>query len=197
MNIRPLYTLGAALSLALAPVSLSSQALASFGAQRVTIAGSFGGLSGISDLNASGTAEWRLGWVASVDATYWLQPYVGLRASGAWAQDSLHGVSLSGRGLFNKFTYDGDVVVRYPFAVGVGSLVPYFLGGAGGISLHQLDSDSTWMQFAGNFGGGLEYRTGQVGVRLEARNFVYKYDRNGFDRTQYDIAWQGGLTFSF
>jgi len=88
-------------------------------------------------------------------------------------------------------------VLRYPVAAGTGTFIPYLLGGAGAISVHQLDSDSTWTKFAGNFGAGLEYRFGRVGVRAEGRDFVYKFDRNGFDKTQHDVAWQGGVTVSF
>lgn len=167
------------------------------GADRVTVGGGFGGLSGAANLNAAGTADWRLGWIGSVDATYWLHRYVGVRASGSWAQDSISGASLTGRGRFNKFTYDGDVILRYPIAARSGTVVPYLLGGLGAISVHQLDSDSTWSKFAGNFGAGLEYRFGRVGVRAEARDFVYKFDRYGFDKTQHDVAWQGGVTLSF
>src|SRR6266487_1195736 len=71
--------------------------------------------------------------------------------------------------------------------------VPRSLGGAGAISVHQLGADSTWCKFAGNFGAGLEYRFGRVGLRAEGRDVVYKFDRYGFDKTQHDIAWQGGL----
>ena len=63
--------------------------------------------------------------------------------------------------------------------------------------MHQLGSDSTWTNFAGNFGAGVEYRFGRIGVRAEGRDFVYKFDRYGFNRTQHDIAWQGGVTVSF
>ena len=70
-------------------------------------------------------------------------------------------------------------------------------GGLGAISVHQLGSDSTWSKFAGNYGVGFEYRFRHVGVRAEGRDFVYKFDRYGFDKTQHDIAWQGGLTLSF
>src|SRR5438309_504104 len=65
------------------------------------------------------------------------------------------------------------------------------------ISRPPLGSDSTWSKFAGNYGVGLEYRFRRVGVRAEGRDFVYKFDRYGFDKTQHDIAWQGGLTLSF
>ncbi|HVH68276.1 MAG TPA: outer membrane beta-barrel protein [Gemmatimonadales bacterium] len=164
---------------------------------RVTLGGAFGGLSGAANLNTAGTADWRLGWVGSLDGTVWLQNYVGIRASGSWAQDSLNGGALSGRGKFNKFTYDADVVLRYPIETGTGTFSPYLLGGAGAISVHQLGSDSTWSKFAGNVGAGLEYRFGRVGIRAEGRDYIYKFDRYGFDKTQHDIAWQGGLTLSF
>ena len=44
---------------------------------------------------------------------------------------------------------------------------------------------------------GLNDRFGRVGLRAEGRDFVYKFDRYGFDKTQHDIARQGGLTLSF
>ena len=31
----------------------------------------------------------------------------------------------------------------------------------------------------------------------EGRDFVYKFDRYGYNKTQHDIAWQGGLTLTF
>ena len=60
-----------------------------------------------------------------------------------------------------------------------------------------LIASDTWSKFAGNFGAGLEYRFGRLGIRAEGRDFVYKFDRYGFDRIQPDIAWQGGVTVSF
>lgn len=88
-------------------------------------------------------------------------------------------------------------MLRYPLAVGAGTFIPYVLGGAGAVSLHQLDSDSTWTRFAGNVGAGIEYRFSRIGVRAEARDYVYTFDRYGYDKTQHDIAWQGGVTLSF
>ena len=164
---------------------------------RVTVGGAFGGLSGAAHLDQAGTTDWRLGWIGSVDATAWLHQYVGVRASGSWAQDSIRGATLPGRGKFNKFTYDADLVLRYPTSAGSSTVIPYVLGGVGAISVHQLGADSTWSKFAGNFGAGLEYRFGRLGIRAEGRDFVYKFDRYGFDKTQHDIAWQGGVTVSF
>jgi hypothetical protein len=183
-------------AVALTPAALNGQSPNPL-ADRFTVAAGFGGLSGAANLNQSGTADWRLGWAGSIDANYWVLPRVGVRLSGTWAQDSLRGVGVTGRGKFNKFAYDANVVLRYPLAAGTGTVIPYVLGGAGAISVHQLGSDSTWTKFAGNFGAGLEYRFSRIGVRAEGRDYVYKFDRYGFDKTQHDIAWQGGVTVSF
>jgi hypothetical protein len=186
---------------ALVPAALGAQSSGREGIRpavdNVSVAAAFGGLSGAANLDAAGTVDWRLGWAAAVDVTKWLHRFVGVRASGGWAQDSVRGATLVPRGKFNKFTYDADVVLRYPARAGTGTISPYLLGGAGAISVHQLGSDSTWTKFAGNFGAGLEYRHGHWGVRAEGRDYVYKFDRYGFDKTQHDIAWQGGITVSF
>jgi len=180
-----------------AQTSTASQAPVQSWSNRFTLGGAFGGLSGAGHLDPAGTADWRLGWIGSIDGTVWLQRNVGIRASGSWAQDSLRGAALPGRGKFNKFTYDADLVLRYPIESGSGTLTPYLLGGAGALSVHQLGASDTWSKFAGNFGAGLEYRFGSVGLRAEGRDFVYKFDRYGYNKTQHDIAWQGGLTLSF
>jgi hypothetical protein len=195
--LRRTLSLSVALSaIALAPVALHAQNSSPL-ADRFTVSAAFGGLSGAAKLNNAGTADWRLGWAGSLNASYWVLPRVGLRIGGTWAQDSLRSGAIAGRGKFNKFAYDADLVLRYPVTAGASTLVPYVVGGAGAISVHQLASDSTWTKFAGNFGGGLEYRLGRVGVRAEGRDYVYKFDRYGFDKTQHDIAWQGGVTVSF
>src|SRR5436309_11901543 len=197
MQSRLRSSLTIAIALAVAPAVARAQATSRVSGERLTAAAAFGGLSGAANLNDAGSADWRLGWAGSVDAAYWILPRVGIRASGTWAQDSLRGGVIAGRGTFNKFAYDADIVLRYPVAAGSSTIVPYILGGAGAVSLHQLDSDSTWTKFAGNYGAGIEFRLSRVGFRVEGRDYVYKFDRYGFDKTQHDIAWQGGVTVSF
>lgn len=197
--------LAVALAATFSPVALRAQTLhASLGGHAasrpsydlLTLGGNFGGLSGAAHLDQSGETKWRTGWAGTVDATLWLHQYVGVRASGGWAQDSITN-GIAGRGTFNKFTYDGDLVLRYPLQAGSSTVVPYVLGGAGAVSIHQLGSSDTWTKFAGNFGAGLEYRFGRLGVRAEGRDYVYTFDAYGFDKTQHDVAWQGGITVSF
>jgi hypothetical protein len=200
MSTRSLSLVTAVLVAALTPFALRAQTNTSpepIRSGRFTLGGAFGGLSGAANLNPAGTADWRLGWVGSIDGTVWLHQNVGIRASGSWAQDSLRGAVITGRGKFNKFNYNADVVLRYPIEAGSATLTPYLLGGAGAISVHQLAASDTWTKFAGNFGAGLEYRFGAVGLRAEGRDYVYKFDRYGFNKTQHDIAWQGGLTLTF
>src|SRR5207302_439006 len=50
---------------------------------------------------------------------------------------------------------------------------------------------------AGNAGAGVEYRFTRWGLRAEARDYVYQFDRYGYHHTQNQVAWQGGLTLSF
>ncbi len=167
--------------------------------RRLTVGASFGGLSGAANLDNPGAVDWRLGWAASANATYWVQRYVGLRASGTWGQDSVRGNpgSVPGRQKFNKFYYGGDIVLRYPLQAGGNLVTPYILGGAGAVSYHQLGTDGTFTKFAGDFGAGIEYRFGRFGVRAEGRDLVSTFDRFGFDKTQHDIVWDVGLTYSF
>jgi len=203
MSKRSLFLVVAGLA-ALGPASVAAQqrsdvtpVTSGWTGGRVTVGGAFGGLSGAANLDPQGTATWKLGWQASLDVTGWLTDYVGVRASGGWAQDSIQGAALAGRGRFNKFTYDADLVLRYPIHGTSGTLSPYLLAGAGAISVHQLGATDSWSKFAGNFGAGLEYRFGRVGLRAEGRDFVYTFDRYSFNKTQHDVAWQGGITLSF
>lgn len=196
---RSLFPFSLALLAVTAPAALSAQQSFRPTYDQFSVTGGFGGLSGAANLNDPGTSDWRLGFAATAGATYWLDRYVGLRANGSWGQDSIRGSAsgVLGRRKFNKFYYDGDVVLRYPTAAGSGTLIPYVVGGAGAVSIHQLGSDSTFTKFAGNFGAGLEYRFGRFGVRAEGRDYVYQFDRYGFDKTQHDIVWDGGITVSF
>lgn len=181
------------------PVSAAAQQAYRPTYDLITVGGTFGGFSEVANLNDAGTADWRLGWVASVDATVWVHRYVGIRATGSWAQDSIRGTTsgMSGRRKFNKFFYVGELVLRWPVRAGPGTVIPYVLGGAGGVTIHRLDSsDEDFTKFAGSYGVGAEYRYKRIGFRVEGRDLVYKFDRFGFDKTQHGITWQGGITVS-
>src|SRR2546430_14532260 len=104
MLTRPLSLVSVALVLAAAPPALHAQTSVSLSQRSrpiydaVTIGGAFGGLSGAANLNQAGSADWRLGWAASLNATGWVNDYVGVRAGASWGQDSIRGTTVTGRG---------------------------------------------------------------------------------------------------
>jgi len=52
----------------------------------------------------------------------------------------------------------------------------------------------SFTQFATNLGLGANYNLGRVGLRAEGRDMIYKFDHFGYNKTQNDLIWQGGLT---
>jgi len=188
------------LSLITAPLALAAalhaQADGRPAADRYTIAGAFGGVSRPARLNSAGAPDWRQGWAASVDATYWLNRHVGIRAGTTLAQDRARSATIDGQ-TFNKIAYDANVVLRAPRPAGEGTLIPYVVAGAGAVTVHPIGSGTSWSKPAGNVGAGVEYRFDRFGVRAEARDVMYKFDRFGYDHTQNQVAWQGGVTLSF
>ena len=186
----------ATLALVVAPVAVHAQADERPPADRYTIAGSFGGVSRPDRLNPSGAPDWQRGWAGSIDAAYWFSRHVGVRVGTTLAQDRARSAPVDGQ-TFNKLAYDADVVVRTFRRAGQGAVIPYVVGGAGGLTIHPIGSGSSWTTAAGNLGAGVEYRLGRWGVRAEARDFLYRFNRYGYDHTQNQVALQGGVTLSF
>src|SRR5256886_12905047 len=118
MSTRSLSLVTAVLVGALTPPALRAQTSTTSPApyrswsDRFTLGGAFGGLSGAANLNTVGTADWRLGWIGSIDRTLWLHRDVGIRARGSGAQGSRLGAGPTGGGPFNKAAFDGDLVLR-------------------------------------------------------------------------------------
>src|SRR3989442_16003098 len=89
MSKRSLSLVTAVLVAALTPLALRAQTSTAAPAavhswsDRVTLGGAFGGLSGAANLNPAGTADWRLGWIGSIDGTGGLHPDLGLRPRGS------------------------------------------------------------------------------------------------------------------
>ena len=65
---------------------------------------------------------------------------------------------------------------------------------------HDVTPDEpTFTKGAGKFGLGVSYQfpRSNVGVYAEGTTWVYKWDRYGFDRTQFDTTWSGGFSYRF
>lgn len=52
-------------------------------------------------------------------------------------------------------------------------------------------------KFAGKGGLGVEYMlpNSNLGLFAQASSYLYDADRNGFDKTQVDVLWTGGLSY--
>ena len=163
-----------------------------------------GGYSPLAHLDDSDLVDFKTGFNVGGGAAYQINRYVAVRGNFTWARsegrDRTSNLISGIQGFkFNRFLYDGDVQLRYPFASGV---APYVFVGGGGVTNKRRDfasnaPDRSFTKGAGKFGLGLGYEIprSHVGVYAEGATWVYKWDRFGFNQTQYDTAWSGGITY--
>jgi len=187
----------AALALALlAPGVATGQTSQSLDRPTVVLFANGGGNNSLTDLNDAGTTSLKTGWTAGGGAGVQLNRYVALRGTFDFTQaKGDNGTSISGQQL-NHYFYGGDLQLRYPTPSG---LAPYVLLGAGAVTIDNPDNAAfnRFTKFAGKGGVGLEYTIprSNFGLYAQASSYVYQFDRNGFDKTQADLLWTGGLSY--
>jgi opacity protein-like surface antigen len=187
----------AALALALlAPGVATGQTSQSIDRPTVVLFANGGGNNSLTDLNDAGTTSLKTGWTAGGGAGVQINRYVALRGTFDFTQaKGENGTSISGQQL-NHYFYGGDLQLRYPTPSG---LAPYVLLGAGAVTIDNPDNAAfnRFTKFAGKGGVGLEYTIprSNFGLYAQASSYVYQFDRNGFDKTQADLLWTGGLSY--
>lgn len=195
MYAQSIATAALALSL-LAPSVATAQTSQSLDRPTVVLFANGGGNNSLTDLNDAGTTSLRTGWTAGGGAGVQLNRYVALRGTFDFTQaKGDNGTSISGQQL-NHYFYGGDLQLRYPTS---GGLAPYVLLGAGAVTIDNPDNAAfnRFTKFAGKGGVGLEYSIprSNFGLYAQASSYVYQFDRNGFDKTQADLLWTGGLSY--
>lgn len=158
-----------------------------------------GGNSPLTNLNDVGSADFKTGWALGGGLGVQVNPYVAVRGVFDFARDkgSAGSVAFAGQ-RFNHYFYGGDLQLRYPTA---GGFAPYLLAGAGAVTIDNKD-DANFdkvTKFAGKGGLGVEYvfpRNG-FGIFAQGASYIYKFDRGGFDKTQFDVLWTAGLSYRF
>ncbi len=183
-----------------APPSARAEEVRSDG-RAVVVYGAGGGFNSFAHLDAAETTNFKTGFNVGAGAGYQFNRYVALRGNftfaRAEAQSDLRSISIAGT-KFNRLLYDADVQLRVPVGGGV---APYVFAGGGAITVkHDVTpEDPDFTKGAGKFGVGVQYLIpgSKVGIHAEATTWVYKWDRYGFDRTQYDTTWSGGLSYRF
>lgn len=99
--------------------------------------------------------------------------------------------------------YDGGVQLRMPIAQGASRGISPFVQAGGGAVRYSSDSDdiqsSSSTNAAFNFGGGIDWQVGKLGIRLMAKDYVTSLDWTEFDNVELDDrkAHNWGFTAGF
>jgi opacity protein-like surface antigen len=163
--------------------------------------GSGGGFNALAHLDPAETTNFKTGFNVGAGLAYQVNRYVALRGNftfaRAEAQSDLGTLTIAGT-KFNRFLYDADLQLRYPLE---GGAAPYIFAGGGAITVRHdvTPEEPDFTKGAGKFGLGISYQIpgSNVGIYAEGTTWVYKWDRYGFDRTQFDTTWSGGLSYRF
>jgi Outer membrane protein beta-barrel domain len=162
-----------------------------------------GGYSPLAHLDEAETVDFKTGFNVGGGLTYQLNRYLAVRGNFTFARAEARGNSVGTiapiAGIkFDRFNYDADLQVRYPFRSGV---APYVFVGGGGLTTKQHDTqnDASFTKGAGKVGVGVNYQIprSRVGVFAEGATWIYKWQQYGYDKTQFDMSWNGGLSYSF
>ena len=99
--------------------------------------------------------------------------------------------------------YDGGVQLRMPISRDASSGISPFVQAGGGAIRYSSENDdirsSSSTNAAFNFGGGIDWQFGKVGIRLMAKDYVTSLDWTDFDNVELDdrTAHNWGLTAGF
>jgi hypothetical protein len=183
-------------SLLVPGITTAQEAAQSFGRPSLVFFANGGGNSSLTDLNDAGTASLETGWTGGGGVGVQLNRFLAVRGTFDYAQSDGQGTaSISGQTL-NRYFYGGDVQLRYPTASG---FAPYLLLGAGAVTIDNPDNAvfDRFTKFAGKGGLGVEYLLprSNFGFFAQGNSYVYDFDRNGFNKTQVDVLWTGGLSY--
>lgn len=188
-------------SLIAASLVATAAAAQSAGNHAVIFSGRGGGYNALTNLNDAGTADTKLGFNGGGGIAVQVHQYVVLRGDFTFGRDELRNQGVDTGTHLNKYLYTGAIQLQYPSASGV---TPYVLVGGGGITVHeQGTSDLDKTKAAGVGGLGLSYRIRHSKWAVFAEGLGYLYQvrdfrgsLTGFDKTQFDLAWSGGLSYA-
>ncbi len=197
LRVFPIGAVAVAVAALVAPSPALSQQRA------VVFSARGGGFSALNDLNDAGTAEFKTGFNLGGGVGVQVNKYVLLEGDLTWGQHEYRSNGVDSDIKVNQFFYGVDVKLQYPTA---GGITPYVLGGGGAVTFHQRGTsgvDKT--KGFGRFGAGFSYQIPRSKWALYAQGdgFVYKVSDfsggtvlTGFDKTQVDIVYSGGVSYS-
>lgn len=163
-----------------------------------------GAFSPLTHLDDAEDVDFQTSWSVGGGAAYRINRHFALRGNFTFARADVRDLNtrslsaISGN-TFNRYLYDADLQIRYPME---GGATPYLFLGGGGITVQRdLDrlGETHFSKGAGKFGLGFSYQIprSEVGIFVEGTGWLYKWDRYGFDKTQFDTTVSGGLSYRF
>ncbi len=166
----------------------------------IVVSGRGGGFTALANLNDLGTSDFKTGWSVGGGVAVQLSKFVVVRSDFTYARDEFR-INGTGTGEhLQKYFYGGAIQLQYPFA---GGFTPYVLAGGGGVTLKPINT-ATKSKGQGTFGAGFSYAIpgSAVSVFTEGVGYVYKPNGvggslTGVNRTQFDLAWTGGVSYRF
>lgn len=168
-----------------------------------------GGNSSAANLDQLGTTSFDTGYNVGGGLGVQLSRGIALRASYTYSRATTDPNSLAfiANTDFNRHYYGADLQFG---AANSSGLMPYLFVGGGGVTVDPASNavlssngvvfaNNSFTKPAGHGGLGLEYQIPHSGFGLFAQGdtWVYKFDHYGFDKTQWDINWGGGITYRF
>lgn len=160
-----------------------------------------GGLSALRDLNSTGTADFKTGFNLGAGIGWEPRRNVMLRGDLDWGRQRLQNSGIATGVNVNEFFYGADLAVRYPK---FSRTMPYAFIGAGAVTIHPIGTsgmDKT--KGVGRFELGLTYQPPRSRLELFAQGSGWLYKLSGFqstsplagyDRSQFDLAYVGGVS---
>ena len=164
-----------------------------------------GGYSPLAHLDEFEEVDFKSGYNVGGGLAYQFSRYFALRGNFTWARaearDNGAGTLAPIAGVeFDRFLYDADLQFRYPFRSGV---APYVFVGGGAVTVKERDTqiadEDSFTKGAGKFGLGINYQIprSRASLYVEGATWAYKWDRYGYDKTQFDVGWSGGISYGF
>jgi hypothetical protein len=162
-----------------------------------------GGYNALTNLNEAGTSDFKkVGYSLGGGVGIQANRYVTFRGDFNFGRNELRNNAVATGIRTNRFFYDAAVQLQYPTSSG---FEPYLFAGGGAVTIHQVGTTGqNKTRAAGTFGLGLNYvipRT-NFGIFAEGKSWLYKFDNMsgplaGFDKTQFELAWTGGISYRF
>ena len=157
-----------------------------------------GGASHLRNLNSTGSvADFKLGYSLGGAVGVQANEYVAFHGDFTYTRNEARGVSSFAGTKFDRFFYGAHVELSYP----MGRVSPFAFAGGGGVTIHQAGSGQldNFTKPAGMFGAGIRYQFERTPLELlaEGKSLVYKWDRGGFSRMQWDVSYSVGIAYRF